>query len=248
MRTPTAAGPGDLALDNADGRTGDAELVVLVGGPLHGRWYFATDWQEHLRAADRAERDMPGRPPRDCQRYRPTDRTMPHPDPRRWPPGHVWVPIESESTVDDKPGQDESAVPGRRVLVTGSRTWPWPAVICRALEAERARVPEGGVLTVVHGACRSGADAAAAAWCAQAAEQPGARVVEEPHPAVWRGSDETVDRRAGMVRNAVMVELGADLVLGFLLDGSPGTADCLSRTAAARIPALIHRAHTTSGR
>ncbi len=51
-----------------------------------------------------------------------------------------------------------------------------------------------------------------------------------------------------MARNAAMVELGADLVLGFLLDGSPGTADCLSRAAAARIPALIHRAYSAAER
>ncbi len=135
---------------------------------------------------------------------------------------------------------------GRRVLVTGSRTWPWPAVICRALDAERARVPEGGVLIVVHGACRSGADAAVVAWCAKAQHAPGPRVAAEAHPAAWRGPDGRVDRRAGIARNAAMVELGADLVLGVLLDGSPGTADCLGRAAAARIPALIHCAYSTS--
>jgi hypothetical protein len=136
-------------------------------------------------------------------------------------------------------------VSGRRVVVTGSRGWPWPRTVGRALDAERARVPAGEVLTVVHGGCRTGADAAAAAWCRQVAGTPGARVVEEPHPAAWRGPDGAVNRRAGIARNARMVAAGADLVLGFVLDRSPGTADCLRRADAARLPALIHRAYTT---
>ena len=49
-----------------------------------------------------------------------------------------------------------------RLLVTGSRTWDDPRTIEQALAVILARHPEGVIL--VHGACRRGADAIAAAY------------------------------------------------------------------------------------
>jgi hypothetical protein len=112
------------------------------------------------------------------------------------------------------------------------------------LEAERARLSGHDVLSVVHGACPDGADAAAAAWCAQAQTTPGALVVEEPHPAQWRDERGQLDRAAGHARNAAMIGAGADLVIGFCVDNSPGTLDCLIRARDAKIPSLVHLAYS----
>lgn len=45
----------------------------------------------------------------------------------------------------------------------------------------------------------------------------------EPHPANWR----RFGRRAGYVRNELMVRLGADICLAFIRNGSAGTSMCL---------------------
>ena len=160
-------------------------------------------------------------------------------------------------TVQTRPDQQSTPTPPaepdtppasrrtRRVLLTGSRRWPWPTVITRVLDAERARLAAGAVLMVVHGACPQGADAAAAAWCAQAQTVPGARVVEEPHPAQWRDARGQLDRTAGHARNAAMVAAGADLVIAFCLDNSPGTLDCLIRAREAWMASLVHFAYST---
>jgi hypothetical protein len=132
----------------------------------------------------------------------------------------------------------------RRILVTGSRTWPWPAHVARVLDAERGRLPADAVLTVIHGACPHGADAAAAAWCARAQRTAGARVAEESHPARWHDERGALNRAAGMIRNGDMVQRRPDLVVAFWADHSPGTGDTLRRTAQARIPALIHTAYS----
>ena len=148
---------------------------------------------------------------------------------------------------DDTPaGPPAATVQTRRILITGSRAWPWPALIARVLEAERARLAADATLVIVHGACPQGADAAAAAWCAHAADRTGARVLGEAHPARWRDAAGRLDRGAGMARNAAMIAAGADLVIAFWADHSPGTADTLRRAAAARIPALVHIAYTSA--
>jgi hypothetical protein len=104
-----------------------------------------------------------------------------------------------------------------RILVTGSRDWPTPGVVWSALNDVQADLlPTGRPLVVVHGACRTGADAQAADWAAVAGQFT-TRVALEGHPAQdhptqdfgpWPG--------AGPRRNAYMVGLGADLALAFL--------------------------------
>ena len=98
----------------------------------------------------------------------------------------------------------------RRVLITGSRNWQDWRVIWDALDAAYSSHP---ALTVVHGACPTGADRLAAEWYRQDGRRT-ARI--EPHPAEWR-RDGCFDKSAGFTRNAEMVSLGADLCLAFLM-------------------------------
>lgn len=115
-----------------------------------------------------------------------------------------------------------------RVLVTGSRNWTdWTSVFLW-MEYAYDRFP-GAVL--VHGAAR-GLDMMAAHIWQEAFGGP----VEE-HPADWNG----LRRKAGMVRNAKMVSLGADLCIGFPLEGSIGTYGCMKLAAKAGIEVIDTR-------
>lgn len=122
-----------------------------------------------------------------------------------------------------------------RALVTGSRSWPAPDVVWSALnDAQREALTEGRPMVVVHGACPRGADAHAAEWAA-VARQFTTAVVEESHPADWRPGG-TLDRAAGFRRNAAMVQLGADVVLAFIKDGSRGASHTARLAEQAGIP------------
>lgn len=113
-----------------------------------------------------------------------------------------------------------------RVLVTGSRLWTTPADIYKALDEYLAADPN---LIVVHGACRTGADAHADAWCRRMS------VAVERHPARWRPHG-IYNPQAGLVRNRAMVELGADVCLSFIRDGSRGASHCARLAEEAGIP------------
>lgn len=122
-----------------------------------------------------------------------------------------------------------------RVLVTGSRTWEDRALLERELDALLAG---HGALTLVHGAARRGADSMAHNWGLNRrhASSYGA-VTIEPHPADWgRG------RSAGFIRNAEMVNLGADVCLAFIRDGSRGATHCAGLALKAAIPVRYFRA------
>lgn len=123
-----------------------------------------------------------------------------------------------------------------RVLVTGSRDWDDRVVVYRALYVhvvaphwEKGYDSEGQFVdylkpddfVLVHGDCPTGADAMATDWCV------GYDFMPERHPADWR-----IGKHAGFKRNAEMVNLGADLCLAFIKDGSKGasmTADLAER-------------------
>ncbi len=109
-----------------------------------------------------------------------------------------------------------------RVLVTGSRDWVDQTTIWGALDDA---LREHHDVTVVHGACPSGADAIARDWTRHAYRASELGVMrEEEHPADWR----QFGKQAGFRRNAEMVALGADLCLAFIKNGSRGathTAD-----------------------
>lgn len=123
-----------------------------------------------------------------------------------------------------------------RVLVTGSRTWTDYAAIHSALAGLRYGHRKRRMV-VVHGACPRGADQIAGAWVQQLRHPA---VVEERHPADWEG----LGKRAGYVRNAHMVGLGADLCLAFVRDGSRGATHCADLAEKAGI--LTQRIETSS--
>jgi glutathione S-transferase len=110
-----------------------------------------------------------------------------------------------------------------RVIVTGSRSWRQPEAVHAALAFA---LGELGPLTVVHGGCPTGADAAASAW----SRRFGCEL--EVWPADW----ERHGKAAGPRRNAAMVAAGADLVLAFPLGASSGTRGTMRLAVAAGIP------------
>lgn len=113
-----------------------------------------------------------------------------------------------------------------RILVTGSRTWDDHDLVRDALTmAIYQNVPA----VIVHGACLSGADAIASWWVRR---YKFLGVTEEPHPADWK----LHHRAAGPRRNKAMVDLGADLVLAFIRNGSRGATGCAALAEAAGIP------------
>lgn len=123
-----------------------------------------------------------------------------------------------------------------RVLVTGSRGWDDIATIGAALEQALIDAGSRPVL-VVHGACPSGADRHAdhyARWL----RGKGCGVDVEQHPANWSING----KRAGFIRNQLMVNLGADVCLAFIKDGSRGASHTAALAEAAGIPTRRHTA------
>ncbi len=118
-----------------------------------------------------------------------------------------------------------------RILVTGDRNWA-----CRELAKsviERLIARYGRDLVIVHGAA-TGVDTA----FSDAARD--ARLKVEPNEVT--GVDWSYyGKRAGALRNAKMVQLGADLCIAVHrnLRASLGTTDCATRAIAAGIPSYI---------
>lgn len=121
-----------------------------------------------------------------------------------------------------------------RVIVTGSREWSEVIIFSLAMDVMWRRFAEhskpGDQLTVVHGACPTGADYLASLWCQQKIRE-GQPVIEEKHPAQWR----KLGKRAGIVRNEEMVAAGADLVLAFPLPQGKGTQHAMKISRAKNI-------------
>jgi hypothetical protein len=130
-----------------------------------------------------------------------------------------------------------------RVLVTGSRDWPAAGRIRSELSALADQHPEG--LIVIHGDARSGADRMASDW-ARRERNAGRRVTEETHPANWQRHG----GHSGLLRNAEMVALGADLCLAWIMPcvkpycrrpdphGSHGATHCADLAEKAGIPVI----------
>jgi hypothetical protein len=124
-----------------------------------------------------------------------------------------------------------------RVLVSGSRTWDDAKTIRLALEAVATGAIEAAVplVTVVHGACPRGADEIADQWVRWYRGKT--LVIAERHPALWT----KYGKRAGIVRNEIMVSRGADLCLAFIRDDSPGATHCAELASDAGIPLRVWR-------
>jgi hypothetical protein len=135
----------------------------------------------------------------------------------------------------------------RRILVTGSRAWSDELAIRSAL---RRHWTPGAVL--VHGQCdprdpdtgrsvpwsrakalppEQQARLLGADWTADRIWSGGGGLVEA-HPAEW----DRLGKRAGMARNAAMVERTASVCLAFILDQSPGATQCAGLAESAGIP------------
>lgn len=98
-----------------------------------------------------------------------------------------------------------------RLLITGSRDWVDEIVLMQAI-SDVAIPPSDW--TLVSGACPTGAD-----WMAESFAD-GLGMAVERHPANW----DRHGKRAGFLRNAEMVELGADTCLAFIRGESKGAS------------------------
>lgn len=162
-----------------------------------------------------------------------------------------------------------------RLVVTGSRAWDDALTLREVLDtfaqvAADAQIPE---LIVAHGACYPKADRTTGRVPAKSADWLTHRwihdlphplpVREEAHPANWtaacrpeckaghrkpRPTGGSYCPAVGNYRNADLVAPGADAGIGFLLDDSPGTRDCLRRLEAAGVPTqpIVRRTYSTT--
>lgn len=116
-----------------------------------------------------------------------------------------------------------------RILITGSRTWTDQQAIWEALAEAVHGIPVDQETVLVSGACPRGADAICEDW----ARKYGITI--ERHPANWRPAG-AFDRAAGFRRNKQMVDLGADVCVAFIRDGSRGASHTAGLAEAAGIP------------
>lgn len=117
-----------------------------------------------------------------------------------------------------------------RILVTGSRSWSDREHIAVALDQAWRDYGSPAHVTLVHGKCPyGGADILAEEVAISRGWTP------EPHEADFKG----LGKKAGPLRNGVMVDLGADVVLAFPEEGSRGTWDCVAKARAAGIPVRV---------
>lgn len=107
-----------------------------------------------------------------------------------------------------------------RILITGGRSWADEETIANAILDLKNWYPfDWEDVVIVHGDCPTGADAMAQKFAEES------DLITERYPAEWS----KYGRAAGPQRNQKMVDLGADVVLAFIMPGSRGTADCVKR-------------------
>lgn len=140
------------------------------------------------------------------------------------------------------------------MIVTGGRDLAAPWLVQRELFG----LLDGSWLTVVHGGCPTGADAAAAEWAAEWAGvvadpfradwdscgwdcPPGHRIPKRPGDVMHPGFFADYCPGAGPRRNARMIEAGADLMLAFPTAASRGTWNAVRLARAAGIEVRVVR-------
>lgn len=121
----------------------------------------------------------------------------------------------------------------KRILITGSRNWDdkWKLEdILDQWAAAYVTIGETDVI-LVSGACPTGAD--------RLAEEEAVKLgmTVERHPADWNKHGKS----AGFIRNQEMVNLGADVCLAFIKDGSKGATHTLNAARKAGILSFIWR-------
>ena len=123
-----------------------------------------------------------------------------------------------------------------RVMVTGSRDLIREVhgrVLWTALGFEREYAEfHGKEMTLVHGACPTGADAFAEDWYWHMIDDGRVGLYIERYPADWSA----YGKFAGPKRNKQMVDSKPDIVLAFPLGESKGTRGTMKMALAAGIP------------
>lgn len=119
-----------------------------------------------------------------------------------------------------------------RILITGSRDWDDRQLLEDILIGYDTLVGTGP-MTLVSGACPTGADAMAESY-AEYAEW-----TVERYPALWG----LHGKRAGYVRNAEMVGLGADICLAFIKNNSRGASMTAKLAQRAGIETVVYEPH-----
>ena len=120
-----------------------------------------------------------------------------------------------------------------RIIVCGSRKWTDRWFFEQAMRNTLGPFVDLNELTIVHGACPTGADQMADEWARRRS------VNVERYPADWKEHG----KAAGPIRNALMASKGADLCIAFLLpDGkSRGTTNMIRCATDAGIPVRVPR-------
>lgn len=118
-----------------------------------------------------------------------------------------------------------------RILVTGSRTWPSALMLGEGIRLGWRRLGNPNPVVLVHGGA-GGADTMADNV---ARRHPEFQV--EVHMANWKAEP----RMGGYIRNELMVNLGADLLLAFIHNASRGATHTLNLAHYAGIPVLLFR-------
>jgi hypothetical protein len=121
----------------------------------------------------------------------------------------------------------------KRILVTGSRDWTNETTIVTELLHAAGHINPllRSEVILISGACPTGADSIAEKWWTVW----GGTV--ERHPADWQ----THGKKAGFVRNAEMVNLGADVCLAFIKDHSKGATMTAELAKKAGIEVVLRR-------
>lgn len=141
---------------------------------------------------------------------------------------------EIEGTSDATTPSDEAIAtkpPGmpKRVLVTGSRSWPDKAAIANAL-LQWWLNNDRPLSVLVSGGARGADQMAEEVWNKQ-------QFQVEHHPADWNH----YGKRAGLIRNVEMVRAGADVCIAFIHNGSAGASHCARLAHEHGIPVILYR-------